>query len=237
MKQNIKSIFLVGLVISVAGCPDDTADTGGNTNENPPATGKITFFNESSYHAIVHQDAFSGPVLLELGPGQSKNTTVRASDNYGVGSTFPIEYRYRVVDGTDLASGEVWANGIDPNVQVNHVIEENRSYTVQIPQPKNLEFRSAFVKILNTSDMQFELRYLGTAFTQTGNGNLPVPPGKTGVYEFSSTAEGKPVSGYTVHTALQSVTVPDFTAKNSYIYNFTYNGVAVTKTGEQKIVF
>jgi hypothetical protein len=85
--------------------------------------------------------------------------------------------------------------------------------------------------------MQFELHYLGTAFTQTGNGNLPVPPGKTGVYEFSSTAEGKPVSGYTVHTALQSVSVPDFTTKNSYIYEFTYNGTTVVKTGEHKIVF
>jgi hypothetical protein len=85
--------------------------------------------------------------------------------------------------------------------------------------------------------MQFELHYLGAAFTQAGNGNLPVPPGKTGVYEFPSTAMGKTMTGYTVHTTFQSVAAPDFTAKNGYIYNFTYNGAAVTKTGEQKIVF
>jgi hypothetical protein len=45
------------------------------------------------------------------------------------------------------------------------------------------------------------------------------------------------MTGYTVHTTFQSVAAPDFTAKNGYIYNFTYNGAAVTKTGEQKIVF
>jgi hypothetical protein len=215
-----------------------TATQSGNNGKGSQAkTGKITFFNESSYSVTVHQEFFSGPVLVELSPGQSKRVDVRVSDNYGIGSTFPIEYWYRVVDGTDLASGEVWANGIDPNVQLNLVVEENKSYTLQIPQPQDLEFPRAFVKILNASGMQFELQYLGTAFKQAGNGNLPVPAGKTGVYEFLSTAEGKPVSGYTVHTTFQPVPVPDFTAKNSYVYNFTYSGTAVTKTGEQKIVF
>jgi hypothetical protein len=238
MKKGIVFIFLSVLLLWCISCSTATQDKDNeNGNQADTKTGKITFFNESSYSVTVHQDAFSGPVLLELSSGQSKKVDVRVSDNYGVGSTFPIEYRYKVVDGTDLASGEVWANGLDPNVQLNLVIEENKSYTLQIPQPQDLEFPRAFVKILNASGMQFELHYLGTAFKQAGNGNLPVPIGKTGVYEFSSTAEGKPVSGYTVHTAFQSVSVPDFTATNSYIYSFTYNGTAVTKTGEQKIVF
>jgi hypothetical protein len=238
MKRGIVLISLSALLLWCISCSTATQNNdNGNGDQTAAKTGKITFFNESSYSVTVHQDAFSGPVLLELSPGQSKRVDVRVSDNYGVGSTFPIEYRYKVVDGTDLASGEVWANGIDPNVQLNHVVEENKSYTLQIPQPQDLEFPKAFVKILNASDMQFELRYLGTAFKQAGNGNLPVPVGKTGVYEFSSTAEGKLVSGYTVHITFQSAAVPDFTAKHSYIYSFTCNGTTVTKTGEQKIVF
>jgi hypothetical protein len=231
------SVALLGVFLALyVSCP--SADPGDNNADTPGLkTGKITFHNESSYSVTVHQDAFSGPVLLELSPGQSKRVDVRASDNYGVGSTFSIEYRYRVVDGTDLASGEVWANGIDPNIQLNLVVEENKPYTLQIPQPQALEFSRAFVKIINTSNMQFELHYLGTAFKQAGNGNLPVPPGKIGVYEFSSTTEGILFSGYTVHNSLQSVPVPDFTVKNSHIYNFTYDGTSVTKTGEQKILF
>jgi hypothetical protein len=170
-------------------------------------------------------------------PGETKKVDVRISDNYGIGSTFPVEYRYKVVDDPNLASGEVWAFGIDPNVQINVVIEENRSYTIQIPQPSNLEFPMAFAKILNSSAMQFELRYLGSAFKQAGNGNLPVPMGQTGVYQLSSTAEGNTISGYTVYSTFNSAEVPEFTAKNGYIYNFTYNGTTVQKTSEQKIVF
>jgi hypothetical protein len=228
----------------MAGCPADTEEPGNsNSNGNVPApapdrhVGYVTFFNESSYQAIVHQDAFSGPVLLELSPGQSKKVEVQISGNYGVGSTFSVEYRYSVVDGFDLASGAVWANGFDPDVQLNHVIEENQSYSLQIPQPAHLEFSYAFVKILNTSDRQFELHYLGTAFKQAGNGNLPVPVGKNGVYQFAAAGEGKTINGYTVVSTFQSVTVPDFTARNSYIYDFTYNGVSVVKTGERKIAF
>jgi hypothetical protein len=245
MKKFAALIVLGSMLLLCVSCPtsDDTAKNGGDTDNNkngdtPAAkTSSVTFFNESSYHVLIHQDAFSGPVLLELDAGQTKKADVRTSDNYGVGSTFPVEYRYRVVDGTDLASGEVWADGIDPNVQLNLVIEENKSYTLQIPQPKNLEFSAAFVKILNTASLQFELRYLGSAFKQAGNGSLPVPTGKTGVYQFSSTTEGKTICGYTVHTSFQSATVPDFTVKNGYIYDFTYNGTAVVKNSEQKIIF
>ncbi|MDR1955634.1 MAG: hypothetical protein LBQ30_02125 [Treponema sp.] len=231
------TLYSLLAVLWLAACPVDTGDTPETPGPTPAKTGRITFFNESSYFGIVHQDAFSGPVLLELSAGQLKRVDVRVSDNYGVGSTFPVEYKYRVVEGTDLASGEVWANGIDPNVQLNLVIEENKSYTLQIPQPSNLEFPMAFARILNTSGMQFELHYLGTAFKQAGNGNLPVPPGKTGVYQFSSTAEGKLISGYTVHSTFEALTIPDFTAKHSYIYNFTYSGTTVVKTSEQKILF
>jgi hypothetical protein len=109
---------------------------------------------------------------------------------------------------------------------------------MQIPQPANLEFKSAFIKIINTSSLQFELRYLGVVFKQTGNGNLSVAPGKTGVYKLEDIPEaGKLYQNYTVVSTFASTTIPDFTAKNGFIYNFTYNGTSVTKTGEQSIVF
>ncbi|MDR3138495.1 MAG: hypothetical protein LBT95_02355 [Treponema sp.] len=231
---------LAMMALVLMACPAGSSGNGPDSDDNgiEIKTGKVIFFNESSYTVTVLLGAFSGPVLIEsLGTGQSKKVDVRISDNYGVGSTFCIEYAYKVVDGTDLASGEVWAKGIDPNIQINFVVEENKSYTKQIPQPAELEFPKAFVKILNASSMQFELRKHGTAYKQTGNGNLPVPPGKTGVYEIPSAAEGVSHGDYSVYTTFNAVSVPEFTAKNSYVYSFSYNGTSVVKTGEQKIVF
>jgi hypothetical protein len=228
-------VSILGVVL-LAACPVDSSDNGIGGIE--PRTGKVTFFNESSYSATVHLDAFSGPVLIDsLGAGQSKKVDVRTSDNYGIGSTFCIEYLYRVVDGTDLASGEVWAKGIDPNVQINFVVEEDKSYTKQIPQPAGLEFPMAFIKILNASGMQFELTKRSTAYKQTGNQALSVPAGKTGVYQIESSAAGKAYDDFAVLSVFVSYPVPAFTAKDSYIYTFLYNGSAVQLTGSQKIVF
>jgi hypothetical protein len=213
-------IFLVivfPFVFSACGDKESENDNSGSKVK----TGRVTFFNESSYKVVVHQDAFSGPVLLELTTG-SKTIDVRISDNYGIGSTFSIEYLYRISDGFDSESGEVIASGIDPNVQINRVIEENKSYTIQIPQPANLEFRSAFIKILNSSNLPCEFRYLGTVFKQTGNGNVPVAPGKTGVYKL----EGIPNNGrlhqnYEVVANFVNTTIPDFTAMNGFICSYT----------------
>ena len=249
--------FVVCMIISliIGACSDTNNPTGGNNQNNSDnqnndnsslpeiKTGKVTFFNESNYKVVIHQDAFSGPVLLELSAGESKKTDVRTSENYGVGSTFSIEYLYRINDAFDTESGEVIASGIDPNVQINFVVEENKSYTKQIPQPANLEFRNAFVKILNSASLQFELKYLGTVFKQTGNGNVPVAPGKTGVYklplgtEGGIPAEGKLYQNYEVVSTFANTAIPDFTVKNGVIYSFTYNGSSVIKTGEQTIVF
>ena len=232
--------FIIGFIF--AACQD--ADDNGKESPTPAAkTGKVTFFNESSYKVVVHQDAFSGPVLLELSAGGSKKVDVRVSDNYGIGSTFSIEYLYRINDAFDTESGEVIASGIDPNVQINFVVEENKSYTKQIPQPANLEFRNAFIKILNSASLQFELKYLGTVFKQIGNGNISVAPGKIGVYklplgtEGNIPAEGKLYHNYEAVSTFANTTIPDFTAKNGFIYSFTYNGNSVTKTGEQTIIF
>jgi hypothetical protein len=218
---------------------DNTGDDNtGDNNGTEVKTGKVTFFNESSYRVVIHRDAFSGPVLLELNAGQSRTVDVRTSDNYGVGSTFSIEYLYRINDAFDTESGELTASGIDPNVQLNFVVEEQKSYTKQIPQPQNLEFQQAFLKILNTASLQCELRYLGTVFKQSGNGNIPIAPGKTGVYKLESIpAAGKPIQNYELVSTFENTVIPDFTVKKGVIYNFTYNGSSAVKTGEQTIVF
>ena len=241
--------FVLFLIISLIffACSDTSDNSKDDNNSNngniTVKTGKVTFFNESSYKVVVHQDAFSGPVLLELSAGGSQRVDVRTSENYGVGSTFSIEYLYRINDAFDTESGDVIASGIDPNVQINFVVEENKSYTKQIPQPQNLEYRNAFIKILNSSSLQFELKYLGTVFKQTGNGNISVAPGKTGVYklplgtEGGIPAEGKLYQNYQITSTFANTAIPDFTAKNGFIYSFTYNGSTVIKTGEQTIIF
>ena len=240
----IMLLTIIGLIITA--CPAEPANGNnnntGNNGDNGTTvvvkTGRVTFFNESSYKVVVHQDAFSGPVLLELSGGETKRVDVRTSDNYGVGSTFSIEYLYRINDGFDTESGEVIASGIDPNVQINFVVEEDKSYTKQIPQPENLEFRSAFIKILNTSTLQCELKYLGTVFKQTGNGNISVAPGKTGVYKLDGIPTGgKLYQNYEVASTFANTAIPDFTAENGTIYSFTYNGTTVTQTGTQTILF
>jgi hypothetical protein len=243
MKKFVYFVFSLLIGLSFTACPQDGDDTKGKEPPLVIKTGKVTFFNESSYKIVIHQDAFSGPVLLELSAGGSKRIDVRVSDNHGIGSTFSIEYLYRINDAFDTESGEVIASGIDPNVQINFVIEENKSYTKQIPQPAKLEFRNAFIKILNSSSLQCEFRHLGTVFKQTGNGNVPVAPGKTGVYKLPLGTEGGiPDSGrlyqnYEVAANFVSTAIPAFTAMNGYIYSFTYNGSSVVKTREQTIIF
>jgi hypothetical protein len=247
MKKFIYFVLFVIINLMFVAC-SDTDNSNKNNDNTAVKTGKVTFFNESSYKVVVHQDAFSGPVLLELNNTTKRTDTiqVRTSDNYGIGSTFSIEYLYRINDDFDTESGEVIASGIDPNVQINFVIEENKSYTKQIPQPANLEFRSAFIKILNNSSLPFELKYLGTVFKQTGNGNISVASYKTGVYklplgtEGSIPADGRLYHNYQVVSTFESTTIPDFTAENGFIYNFIYDRTTVKKRDqkfEDTIVF
>jgi hypothetical protein len=250
--QKITAVFLVLLCGLCIACGNPAGDTpgnqtkGGNTGDDNTGdnngtevkTGKVTFFNESSYRVVIHRNAFSGPVLLELNDGQSRTVDVRTSDNYGVGSTFSIEYLYRINDAFDTESGELTAGGIDPNVQLNFVVEEQKSYTKQIPQPQNLEFQQAFLKILNTASLQCELRYLATVFKQSGNDNISISPGKTGVYKLESIpAAGKLIQNYELLSTFASTVISDFTMRKGVIYSFTYNGSSAVKTGEQTIVF
>ena len=246
MKKTVCFIMaaLAALALSVCQMDDQSGsnpiDNSGNNNGGTLSvkTGKVTFFNESSYSTEVHLDAFSGALLLELGSGQTKSVDVRTSENYGIGTVFSIVYLYQITDGFDSESGKILAAGLDPNVQINRVIEENKSITVQIPQPQNLEFRSAFIKIQNTHSLPMELRHVSQVLKQIGNGLIPVPSGKTGIYRLEGIGvDGKLIENYQVFSTFAGTDIPTFTAKNGVIYNFDYNGTSVTKTGEQTIIF
>jgi hypothetical protein len=236
-KHILKIVFSFALLSYLfVSCDNTTED-----NKNKPEvikTGKVTFFNESSYNIKIHRDSFSGPVLLELSSGANKKLDIRISDSHGFGTTFSIEYLYRINDAFDTDSGDIFASGLDFNVQINFVIEENKSYIKQIPQPTNLEFRSSFIKMLNAHNLPAEVRDWGRILQQAGNGIYPIAPGKTGVYRLSNIpVEGELLQNYLVVSTFDEVPIPDFTVKNGFIYSFTYNGSSVTKTGEQTIIF
>jgi len=231
-KQIFKIVFLFALLSCLI------VSCGRSEDDDKNKTGKVTFFNESSYNIKIHRDSFSGPMLLELSAGASKKIDVRISDTHGFGTTFSIEYLYRINDAFDTDSGDIFASGLDFNVQINFVIEENKSYTKQIPQPTNLEFRSAFIKVLNAYNLPVEVRDVGRILQQAGNGIYPIAPGKTGVYKLSNIpAEGELLQNYLVVSTFEEVAIPEFTVRNGFIYSFTYNGSLVTKTGEQTIIF
>ena len=233
-KTSFLFFVLSCLIISCENLADNE-----DKNKTEIKTGKVTFFNESSYRIKVHHSSFSGPVVMELSAGETKSADVRVSESQAYGTTFSVEYLYRINDGFDADSGDIFASGLDFNVQINFVIEEGKTYTRQIPQPANLEFRTAFIKLLNAHNLPVELRDVGKVLRQAGNNTVPIAPGKTGVYSMIEIPVGgvRLYDTYSVVSTMDSITVPAFTASNGVIYSFTFNGTSVTKTGEQTIVF
>ena len=229
--MNKKICFLLFLLTHLFVACDNSANNNNNNNKEPvdAKTGNVTFWNESGYDIKIHRDSFDGPVLLELSSWDPQKTIpVRISDNNGVGTVFSIEYLYRINEGFDTDSGEVVASGFDPNLQIPYVIKENEDITVQIPKPSNLEFKTAFIKILNVYNLPCELKNYGSAQRQN-NGNYPVAPYKTGIYKRSVSEKGELYYGYTIATYNESTPVPDFTVNNGFIYSFTYDGSSVYK--------
>lgn len=239
MKKIGLFVFTLFLLFS---CSNDSSLSNSSNGEvgGGNETGKygtIVFFNESSYNVNIHKDAFSGPVIAELSSGESKSVKVNASENYGIGSTFSIGFKTKVIDEIGLSCGEVYAYGIDPNMQLNINVEEGKKYTLQIPQPSNLVFETAFLKIINASSMPFELTKTSESFKQAGNGVLSVPSGEIGVYEIPSSTAGTAFENYKLKSVFDSYDVPSFLVQHSKIYNFTFDGTSVSKTGEESIVY
>ena len=104
-----KIIFAILLLCLLFGCTESSYDSGSSDFEDKPAVqyGTVLFFNESSYAISVHADAFSGPMVAELAAGESKSVSVRASNNYGIGSVFAIGFRTKVLAACTVAGGGV----------------------------------------------------------------------------------------------------------------------------------
>jgi len=210
---------------------------GNHTFNEPNSTllAKVTFCNDSSYGVIIHQDNFDGAVLAELFPAQCLSLNVSPSDNYGIGSVFSVEYSRFIEDDLSVIVK-------DPDRQITQNIEAGKSYTISIPQPKNLDSQESFIKIQNASSMDFELNCLNNALLPI-NGELPVPSSKYGLYigsKVKNTAcfiNGE-VSGLIVRQGLIDAEfhIPEFTMENGYIYNFKFDGHEVIQKEPERIM-
>lgn len=234
-----KLIYIVPFLLLLLGCNESPSDSGSSDFEEETTAqyGTILFFNESSYSISVHSDAFSGPVLAELSSGEAKSVSVRASNNHGIGSMFAIGFRTKVIDDFNLACGEIYAYGIDPNMQLSVNVEAGKKYTLQIPQPSELVYETAFIQILNESSNPFELTKNSMSYKQAGNGVLPVGVGEIGVYEIPASAKGTAFEGYKLKSVFRDYDIPSFDAVYSHVYTFSFDGSSVAKTGEQNIVY
>lgn len=233
-----KIIFAILLLCLLFGCTESSSDSDSSDFEDKPTVqyGTVLFFNESSYAVSIHADAFSGAVVAELAAGESKSVSVRASNNYGIGSVFAIGFRTKVIDGFNLACGEIHAYGIDPNMQLAVNVEAGKKHTLQIPQPSELVYETAFITILNASSNSFELTKNSMSYKQAGNGILPVGVGEIGVYEIPASAKGIAFEDFKLKSVFKDYDIPSFEAVYSHVYSFSFDGSSVMKTGERNLV-
>jgi len=186
---------------------------------------KVRFYNESSYSVSVYLQSFNGSELIDRLPGgQSKQIDVRASDDIGIGTMFSIVY-WVEVDGISIKS-------IDPNMQTAINIKAGENYTYQIQNPKGLELRESFLRLLNTSTNSIQLQRFGMAFVQEGNKGVPVQVGETGVYKIQDK-----VSDYMVVQIFESYPMPSFDVENGMVYEYEFNGNQVRKRSEYSLNF
>jgi hypothetical protein len=229
-------------------CNNNNSKQWDETKNEEIQTVKVTFFNESSYHIIVHRDSFYGPIIAEV------NTTnreafafVRPSDNNGNGTVFSIEYIWiiQIPDGLNNETREVSVSGIDPNMQINTVIEINKPSTIQIPNPQNLEIKSAFINIINTHNLPIEFSYVQSRIRQADNNIIPIAPNRQGIYKLNGIPdEGEKCQYYNIISTFESTFFSDFVSQNGiyitkkeYIYDYIFNGTSIVKAGEQRIIF
>ena len=233
-----KLIYVVWFPFLLFGCTESSSDIDGSDFEESLAVqyGTVLFFNESSYAVSIHADAFSGAVVAELAAGESKSVSVRASNNYGIGSVFAIGFRTKVIDDFNLACGEIYAYGIDPNMQLAVNVEAGKKHTLQIPQPLELVYETAFIQIHNMSSNSFELTKNSMNYKQAGNGVLPVGVGEIGVYEIPASAKGIAFEDFKLKSIFKDYDIPSFEAVYSHVYSFSFDGSSVAKTGERNLV-
>lgn len=233
-----KLVYAVPFLFFLIGCSVSSSNTDSSDSEKEPPVqyGTVLFFNESSYNISIHSDVFSGAVIAELSSGESKSVSVRASENYGIGSVFAVGFKTKVIDDFNLSCGEIYAYGIDPNMQFAVNVESGKKYTLQIPQPSELVFETAFIQILNASSNSFELTKNSISYKQAGNGTLPVGVGEIGVYEISASAAGTAFEGYRVKSVFNDYEIPPFDAVYNHVYRFSFDGSSVVKKSEENFI-
>ena len=249
MKNTFKLIltfFILTYMFVSCDNPSDDKPEDEDTSETVK-TGRVTFFNESSYRVRVRLNAFSGPIVVEVNSGGNPTVDVRVSDAHGLGTTFAIEYLVTLPGDLllDSDSGIIYASGRDFNVQINRNIEENKSITIQIPQPTNLEALSAFMAVKSTFNLPGTLFYYGQSIPQAGaNGLLPITSGRTGIYTLNNLALGGiplggdfEFTGLSVRLGSNIVNFDPFTARNGAVFYFVYNGSTVVFDKEVPIIF
>jgi hypothetical protein len=210
-------------------------------DENPDLV-RVTFYNESSYSVTIYQDHFDGYILAEkLASGMSHTAKLSPSNNYGIGSTFSIEYWFMVANKTEISGGEdIWASSgaeIDNQIPGNN-LEAGKSYTITIPQPANWRTSESFIRIVNKSENSIEFNHLGTFYRLDGSLENAVLRGKVGVYKVRKVDQSEnyvEISGRTITQVSKSYPLPDFTAVDGHLYTFEFDGKEVKKIGDKKL--
>jgi len=233
---NCKAVLLMALpLFALLSCGNEynLNDEGYNSNKNysRDISGTIIFYNGSDYNISILQNNFSGFVLVDkdtFSTAKSFAVKVNPSNNYGIGSTFSVEYWKKINTG----NGNAWTRKThDYSDQIIHNVETGKEYTIRVKNPDNANFTESFLKIYNGSDESFQLKRLGYTFIQAGNGGTSVPAGTFRVYKIDASDIGLfiEVSSNTTHA------LPDFTVEPGYIYTFEFDGNNITQTAEEEI--
>ncbi len=208
----------------------NNVNNSSNSNNN---LGTIIFYNSSSrYHISIHQDDFTGTVLVDkLSPKtQSLIEVVPKSTPY----MFSIAYWFQVVKDIESGSGDVWTKSTDAfQEQKSQQVDVGKEYTLRVFQQSEAKFTESFLKIFNASNAPFDLRGEGgVSYLQEGNKVLDVPIGKYGVYKIAvGDIEGRSI----YKSGSFSLSFPSFTAESGYIYNFRFDGTNVVQLTEEQI--
>jgi len=227
VQQKLTFLYVAGTFLLLVSCGNHTFETS-----NYALMAQVTFCNESSYSVTIHKDNFGGPVLAELLPADCISIDLNPSDNHGTGTVFSVEYWH-------LIENDILVGGKDPDRQIIQNIKAGENPPISIPQPKNLDLQESFIKILNASDMDFELRCLSMALYQV-NKTLSVQSSKSGLYNVnniknSSCFSNDEIKGLTVKQGTTFL-FPEFTIINGYIYNFKFDGNEVIQNETEKII-
>ena len=242
------SCFFISCINDNNDQDNKTKDEEINSADEEINTVKVTFINNSIYYLIVHRDSFYGPIIAEVNTTDRESFAfVRPSDNNGEITVFSIEFIWiiQIDDGLNDELRKVPVSCIDPNMQLSWVIEADKPFTVQIPNPQKLEIRSAFISIRNTHNLPVEFCYVNRRIRQADNNNIPIAPNRQGIYRLNGIPdEGEHCRYYNIVSTFESTYFSDFTlqngiyiTENAYIYQYTFNGTSIKRTGKQKIIF